>query len=126
MLIASLDTPMPAIEVPMLSCLLACSVAAARPSAPVPLHRAGLVSLVAAAETELPAGSGALRHLVQAQLTARENLAEARSLVAASAPPQLLTGSLADALERLVERTGAEESLDVRFSVTGTPAVLPA
>ncbi|MBO3088435.1 sensor histidine kinase [Cellulomonas dongxiuzhuiae] len=44
---------------------------------------------------------------------ARDNLAEARALVAAFAPPDLQDGTLADALTRLAARFGAETGLRV-------------
>jgi signal transduction histidine kinase len=68
----------------------------------------------------------ARRHLAAAQLTARANLAEARSLVGALTPPDLRASSLVEALRRLVERTGAEIGAEVAFEVTGTPRALPA
>jgi signal transduction histidine kinase len=52
--------------------------------------------------------------------TARENLAEARALVAGLGPAPLATASLADALARLADRAGEESGLAAEFSVTGT------
>lgn len=49
--------------------------------------------------------------------TARDNLAEARALVAAFAPTPLHDGSLADALGRLVDQARAETGLDAIMSV---------
>ena len=54
--------------------------------------------------------------------TARENLAEARALVAAMAPADLSGGTLADALHRLAGRCRDDSSLAVTVTVTGTPA----
>ena len=45
--------------------------------------------------------------------TARENLAEARALVAAFSPVPLASGTLVDALERLVERFARETGIRV-------------
>lgn len=53
--------------------------------------------------------------------TARQNLAEARSLVAAMAPADLADGTLADALRRLADRVRRDTGLDVGLVVTGTP-----
>ncbi|MEU5695726.1 histidine kinase [Actinosynnema sp. NPDC020468] len=78
-----------------------------------------IVTLVQAAQAD-PAAAD--RHLELALRTARENLAEARSLVAALAPAAL-DGTLADALERLVARL-EEDGITGSFSVTGA-APLP-
>lgn len=58
--------------------------------------------------------------------TARENLAEARSLVVALGPIGLESASLREALGRLVERFGAELDLDVAVNVSGDVRSLPA
>ncbi len=55
---------------------------------------------------------------------ARENLGEARSLVAASAPVGLDGATLTDAVRRLVGRFGAETGIATQVSVTGEPAGL--
>jgi signal transduction histidine kinase len=68
----------------------------------------------------------ARRHLDRARDTARENLAEARALIAALTPPDLTRTSLPEALRRLVERADAEPGPTVTLSVTGTPRALPA
>jgi signal transduction histidine kinase len=70
--------------------------------------------------------AAARRHLDRARDTARENLAEARALVAALAPPDLTRTSLPEALRRLVARADAEPGLTAALSVTGTPRGLPA
>jgi signal transduction histidine kinase len=54
--------------------------------------------------------------------TARENLAEARALVAALAPADLSGGTLADALHRLADRCRQDAALAVTVTVTGTPS----
>ncbi|WP_338682772.1 sensor histidine kinase [Streptomyces acidiscabies] len=51
--------------------------------------------------------------------TARENLAEARSLIAASAPVDLTGRSLADALDRLAARHTRDTGTHVEVSITG-------
>lgn len=57
--------------------------------------------------------------------TARENLAEARVLVAALAPVDLQNSSLAEAAGRLSERFGREVGSRVVLQCTGTPRRLP-
>jgi signal transduction histidine kinase len=64
----------------------------------------------------------AARHLDLAGRTARENLAEARALVAGLAPAQLDGGTLPDALSRLSGASGLE---DATFGLDGTPRPLP-
>jgi signal transduction histidine kinase len=53
--------------------------------------------------------------------TARENLAEARALVAGLTPAALATAPLADALARLADRAAEESGLVSEFEVLGTP-----
>ncbi|MGN6795004.1 MAG: sensor histidine kinase [Streptosporangiaceae bacterium] len=53
--------------------------------------------------------------------TARENLAEARALVAGLTPAPLAAASLADALARLADRAGEDSGLRADFKVIGTP-----
>jgi signal transduction histidine kinase len=53
--------------------------------------------------------------------TARENLAEARALMAGLAPAALVAASLGDALARLADRAGEESGLRTEFEVLGTP-----
>lgn len=65
------------------------------------------------------------RHLELAMRTARENLAEARMLIAALAPPPLDGSSLPDALGRLAARLGEETGLAVSFETRGAPPRLP-
>ncbi len=57
--------------------------------------------------------------LGQIEAVARENLAEARALVAAFAPVGLHDSTLTHALLRLVERFGAETGLDLQVQVDG-------
>lgn len=56
--------------------------------------------------------------------TARENLAEARALVAGLGPAALATASLADALARLADRAGEESALRATFHMDGMPRPL--
>src|SRR5262249_44379654 len=65
------------------------------------------------------------RHLRLAQRTARDNLAEARALVAALAPPEL-DGGLPAALRRLADRFGQELAIESSVAVRGAVRWLPA
>ncbi|MEV7562127.1 sensor histidine kinase [Streptomyces sp. NPDC089795] len=78
--------------------------------------------LLRAAERALPARAPALEHIARAREAAQENLAEARRFVRALTPPDLEHGSLAAALERLCAGVPGPR---VRFSLSGTPRVLP-
>ncbi|MBT2481161.1 sensor histidine kinase [Streptomyces sp. ISL-94] len=72
-----------------------------------------------------PAGApsaAALAHIGRAREAAQENLAEARRFVRALTPPDLEHGSLAGALERLCSGVPGPR---VRFSLSGSPRVLP-
>lgn len=85
-----------------------------------------IVTLVQAAESELDGDREKVRrHLDLAARTARENLAEARSLVAALTPSALDGGSLDDAIRRQVERLGEETGIDCRYRTVGTAEDLP-
>jgi len=85
-----------------------------------------LLMLVQAADAELDrAPAAARRHLTAADRTARENLDEARNLIAALRPAALESGSLDHALRRLVERVGAETGTDATYTADG-PGGLPA
>ncbi|MFD3694596.1 sensor histidine kinase [Streptomyces sp. NPDC058646] len=78
--------------------------------------------LLRAAERALPAGAPAVEHIARAREAAQDNLAEARRFVRALTPPDLEHGSLAAALERLCAGVPGPR---VRFSLSGTPRVLP-
>ncbi|MCL2595522.1 MAG: sensor histidine kinase [Promicromonosporaceae bacterium] len=69
--------------------------------------------------------AGARKRLAVMQTTARENLAEARSLVAAFAPVPLQDASLPDALRRLAERWADETGITITVGIDELPA-LPA
>jgi signal transduction histidine kinase len=85
-----------------------------------------IVTLLQAAEASLPTGANAARrHLDLALATARENLAEARTLVGALSPASLEQGSLAEAVRRVADATGAESEVQARAEVTGTARGLP-
>jgi signal transduction histidine kinase len=86
----------------------------------------GFTSVVMLAQTvqaQLEVGQvdAARERMVQVEQVARDNLAEARALVAAFGPAALADGTLAEALDRLGERFGAETGVrvDVRLDTTG-------
>lgn len=82
-----------------------------------------VLMLVQAVEAELDHDlPGARRHLALMDETARQNLAEARALVAGRAPADLDGGTLPDALRRL----GARHSTPAAVTVTGGVRPLPA
>lgn len=89
----------------------------------------GFISVVAhleATEGALkPGNETALWHLDQARLTARENLVEARHLVAALRPEILEGSSLAEALKRLTARWSEETGIPATLTVTGEGRPLP-
>ena len=77
--------------------------------------------LIQAAE----ARSDPARHLALAVQTARENLAEARALVAALSPAPLDGSTLDEALVRLADRLGEDTGMTVTFTVRGESRPLP-
>ena len=86
-----------------------------------------IVMLLQAAEAEIAADSGeARRHIGLAATTARENLAEARAMVAALMPTHLNAGTLGEALGRLTDRIGAELGIEASFEVSGTARPVPS
>ena len=62
------------------------------------------------------------RQLDLLERTARDNLAEARALVAATSPPDLADRSLAEALLRIAERHTRDTGIPVNVEVDGDPA----
>lgn len=81
-----------------------------------------IVMLLEVADAEIGTDDGAARrHLALARSTARENLDEARSLVAALSPAGLADGSLVDAVRRLVGRCSEELQVPVALRVSGDP-----
>jgi signal transduction histidine kinase len=86
-----------------------------------------ILMLVQAAEAQLERSPATARsQLSLAAQTARENLAEARTLVGGLASAQLQAGTLEDALRRITHRAGAELGIAVSFSVDGSSRRLPA
>jgi signal transduction histidine kinase len=84
-----------------------------------------IVMLIQAAEAEIGSDpAAARRHLGLAAETARENLAEARALVAALAPVQLDGGKLDDVLRRLAGQTASQLGVSGDFQVGGSPRPL--
>ncbi|RLK59664.1 sensor histidine kinase [Actinokineospora cianjurensis] len=85
-----------------------------------------IVTLVQAAESEVDRDSAKVRHALDlAARTARENLAEARALVAALRPSALDEATLTEAVQRLADRLGAEAGIEVAFHTEGDASGLP-
>jgi signal transduction histidine kinase len=81
-----------------------------------------VLMLIHAAQADLDGSQPRVgRHLDLAARTARENLAEVRTLVADLAPAQLDGSTLPDALRRLSKEPG----MDASFGLSGTPRPLP-
>jgi signal transduction histidine kinase len=79
-----------------------------------------IVMLVQAAEAAITTDpAAARRHLALASATARENLAEARGMVAGLAPASLRGGGIDDALRRLATQTAAELGVKADLQVRG-------
>jgi signal transduction histidine kinase len=86
-----------------------------------------ILMLIQAAQAQLEhAPATAHDQLALAAQTARENLAEARTLVTSLAPAQLQGGTLTDALRRLTERSAAELGIRTSFEAVGPERPLPA
>ena len=84
-----------------------------------------IVMLLQAADHELGHDvSIARRHIGSAERTARENLSEARALLAALQPVGLQTDTLPDAIRRIATRCAEDTGLDVDLEVTGQPRLL--
>ncbi|MEU5265008.1 sensor histidine kinase [Amycolatopsis sp. NPDC021455] len=80
-----------------------------------------IVTLAQAIESELDTDPAAARqHVELAARTARENLAEARAMVAALAPADLTSGSLVDAVRRQADRLADSAGIAVRYEVDGS------
>jgi signal transduction histidine kinase len=85
-----------------------------------------IVTLVQAAESELDGDRDkARRHLELALRTARENLGEARTLVAGLMPSELGTGSLDEAIRRQLERLAEETPIKATYRAEGESTRLP-
>lgn len=85
---------------------------------------ASILMLVQGAARATGADTFAHEQLMIAAQTARENLAEARALVAELAPVSL-AGPLDEALKRLADRVAVDLGIPLTFSVTGTTRDLP-
>ncbi|HEV2637361.1 MAG TPA: sensor histidine kinase [Actinocrinis sp.] len=92
-----------------------------------------ILMLVQAADADLGADPETVadpqalrRRLALAEQTARQNLAEARALVAALAPADLDALPLDAALGRITSRCGEELGIQARATVTGPSRPLPA
>ncbi|MGB3634883.1 MAG: sensor histidine kinase [Rubrobacteraceae bacterium] len=89
----------------------------------------GFISIVThleAAEENLPPGTKPVeRHLDRAKRAARENLVEARRLVAALRPEILESSSLSEALERVSTRWSEETGVPAILTTTGDYEQLP-
>jgi signal transduction histidine kinase len=84
-----------------------------------------IVLLAQAAEAVIDADPALARHQLALVIqTARENLEEARALVAGMTPVLLASATLADVLARLTERAAAELGIAAAFEVAGTPRSL--
>ncbi|WP_226925302.1 sensor histidine kinase [Georgenia thermotolerans] len=82
--------------------------------------------LLRAAERALPdRPEAALGHVRQARQAAADNLAEARRFVRDWSPPDLESGSLPTALERLTATASASSGVAVGCRVSGDPTPLP-
>ncbi|HEX6360094.1 sensor histidine kinase [Actinophytocola sp.] len=85
-----------------------------------------LVTLVQAAESELDHDHAKVRkHLELAARTARENLTEARALVAGLTPAALGTGSLDTAVRRQLSQFAEETGMNVVYDADGDSSTLP-
>ncbi|WP_410595405.1 sensor histidine kinase [Amycolatopsis sp. lyj-23] len=79
-----------------------------------------IVTLAQAIESELDTDpAAARRHAELAARTARDNLTEARAMVAALAPADLAAGSLVDAVRRQADRLADSSDVAVRYEVDG-------
>jgi signal transduction histidine kinase len=86
-----------------------------------------ILTLSQATEVAVPASATVARErLSLIESTAREGLAEARALVGATGPVDLLDASLTQAVQRVVARFGAETGLPAKVTVAGRPRSLPA
>lgn len=86
-----------------------------------------IVTLLQAAQTEFDADApAARRHVALAVRAARENLQEARQLVAATAPAFPAEQSLPDAIGRQVDRFAEDTGVDAEHGTSGPPRRLPA
>ncbi len=86
-----------------------------------------IVTLLQAAQAQFAGDPpAARRHVDLAVRTARENLREARQLVAASTPGDLATRTLTDAVGRQADRFAEETGVPATHAAAGSPRRLPA
>ena len=86
----------------------------------------GFTSIVPLLQAAQPGLDNEHRHHVDLALaTAREKLAEARTLVAALTPAMLEAASLGETVHRVAEATGAEAGISAHAEVTGAARALP-
>jgi signal transduction histidine kinase len=79
-----------------------------------------IVALAQAVEPELESDTAAAkRHVELIRTTARENLAEARAMVAELTPTALHEGSLPSAIQRQCDRLSAESGIEVTMRTDG-------
>lgn len=78
-----------------------------------------------ASEESTPGSTEYRKHIELAKETSRQNLAEARTLVAALRPEILEGSSLPEALRRLGARTSEAAGIPVDVNITGEPAETP-
>jgi signal transduction histidine kinase len=81
-----------------------------------------ILTLLQAVESEWDEPAAVRRHVGLAARTARDNLTEARAMVAALAPSALTAGSLEDAVRRQLERLAEESTIAVTCQI---PVPLP-
>ncbi|MEU5881177.1 sensor histidine kinase [Spirillospora sp. NPDC047279] len=85
----------------------------------------GILMLLQAAERRLDPGDPLREAVFQPSIrVARENLAEARALIAARPPVALATEPVAAAIDRLTTTFGAETGIAASYEVEGTPRTL--
>jgi signal transduction histidine kinase len=87
-----------------------------------------VVTLARAADAALERGDveTVRERLALLEQTAAENLAEARLIVAALTPGHLQNGTLAEALQRVVDAAAAESGIAGELTVVGSPGAAPA
>ena len=87
-----------------------------------------VVTLARAADAALERGDveTVRERLALLEQTAAENLAEARLIVAALTPGHLQNGTLAEALQRVVDAAAAESGIAGELTVVGSPGSAPA
>jgi signal transduction histidine kinase len=85
-----------------------------------------ILTLLQAVESEMESDPAtARRHVGLAARTARDNLAEARTMVGALTPSALTAGSLVQAVRRQAERLSEETGIDVRCRIPDRLPALP-